>query len=141
MIPLPASALPADSRGPRAALVFALAAERLSIWYEHGQWPTEAQGASLAADWLSRTKRSLPLAERRHLSGLSDQLARQIAGSLSREAGLFTTHEMMEALDPKHESELAQSLMAECERLLDAGSDPGSGSGSGFSSGSGPAQP
>ena len=35
-------------------LVFALAAERLSIWYEHGQWPTEAQGASLAADWLSR---------------------------------------------------------------------------------------
>jgi len=27
---------------------------------------------------------------------------------------------MMEALDPKHESELTQSLMAECERLLDA---------------------
>jgi hypothetical protein len=100
--------------------VFALTAERLSIWYEHGQWPTEAQGASLAADWLSRTKRSLPLAQRRHLSDLSDQLARQIAGSLSREAGLYTTHEMMEALDPKHESELTQSLMAECERLLDA---------------------
>ena len=67
----------------------ALTAERLSIWYEYGQWPTEAQGASLAADWLSRTKRSLPLAQRRHLSDLSDQLARQIAGSLSREAGLI----------------------------------------------------
>ena len=46
---------------------------------------------------------------------------------------------MMKALDPKHESELAQSLMAECERLLDAGSDPESGSDSDF--GSGPAQP
>ena len=120
MMSSPAPPPPADGRGPRAALVFALTAERLSIWYEHGQWPTEAQGASLAADWLSRTRRSLPLAQRRHLSGLSDQLARQIAGSLSREAGLFTTHEMMEALDPKHESELTQSLMAECERLLDA---------------------
>ena len=128
MMSSPASPAPADGRGPRAALVFALTAERLLIWYEHGQWPTEAQGASLAADWLSRTKRSLPLAQRRHLSGLSDQLARQIAGSLSREAGLYTTHEMMEALDPKHESELTQSLMAECERLLDAGSDPESGS-------------
>lgn len=115
---------PADSRGSRAALVFALTAERLSLWYEHGQWPTSAQGATLAADWLARTKRNLPLAERRHLSALSDQLARQIAGSLSREAGLYTTHEMMEALDPNYESELAQSLMVECERLLDA--EPGS---------------
>ena len=129
-----ASVPPADGRGPRAALVFALTAERLSIWYEHGQWPSAAQGARLAADWLARTRRSLPLAQRRHLSGLSDQLARQIAGSLSREAGLYTTHEMMEALDPKHESELTQSLMAECERLLDAeaAADSGSGSGSGL---------
>ncbi len=139
MMSSPASPAPADGRGPRAALVFALTAERLSIWYEYGQWPTAAQGASLAADWLSRTKRSLPLAQRRHLSDLSDQLARQIAGSLSREAGLYTTHEMMEALDPKHESELTQSLMAECERLLDAEAAADSGSGSG--SGSGLAQP
>ena len=114
---------PADSRGSRAALVFALAAERLSIWYEHGQWPTEGQGATLAADWLGRTRRSLPLAERRHLSALSDQLARSMAGSLSREAGLFAVHEMMEALDPNYDSELARSLMAECERLLGAESD------------------
>jgi hypothetical protein len=106
-------------RGTRIALIFALAAERLTVFYEHHQWLTEAQGASLAADWLSRSKRALPLAERRHLSDLSDQLARQIAATLSREAGLYTSHEMMESLDPNYHSELAQSLMKECERLFD----------------------
>ena len=120
---IPPAAVPpsADSRGSRAALIFALTAERLSLWYEHGQWPTEAQGATLAADWLARTRRKLPLAERRQLSELSDQLARKIAATLSREAGLYTAHEMMEALDANYESELGQSLMLECERLLDAG--------------------
>ncbi|TVO51612.1 hypothetical protein [Denitromonas halophila] len=116
---------PADSRGTRAALIFALTAERLSLWYEHGQWPTEAQGATLLADWLSRTRRKLPLGERRHLSDLSDQLARHMAGTLSREAGLFTTHEMMEALDPNYDSEHARALMVECERLLDGEAEPG----------------
>lgn len=111
---------PADSRGTRAALVFALTAERLSLWYEHGQWPTEAQGATLAADWLARTRRSLPLAARRQLSDLSDQLARHLAASLSTEAGLFTVHEMMEALDPRYDSEHARALMAECERMVEA---------------------
>ena len=110
--------------GTRAALIFALTAERLSIWYEHGQWPTEAQGATLVADWLGRSKRSLPLAERRHLSDLSDQLARRIAGALSREAGLYAVHEMMEALDPNYESDLARSMMAECESLLDGPGTP-----------------
>jgi len=109
---------PATDRGTRLALIFALVAERLSVFYEHGQWPTQAQGASLAADWLSRSKRSLPLADRRHLSALSDQLARQVAQSLSREAGLYTVHEMMESLDPNYASEIASSLMLECERLL-----------------------
>ena len=120
---IPPAAVPpsADSRGSRAALIFALTAERLSLWYEHRQWPTEAQGATLAADWLARTRRKLPLAERRQLSELSDQLARKIAATLSREAGLYTAHEMMEALDANYESELGQSLMLECERLLDAG--------------------
>lgn len=106
-------------RGVRAALIFALAAERLSLLYEHDQWMTEAQGATLAADWLTRSKRSLPLAERRALSALSDTLARQIKDAVSREAGLHITHDMMEALDPNHQSDLAESLMAECERLLD----------------------
>ncbi|MBP6188045.1 MAG: hypothetical protein KA435_01925 [Azonexus sp.] len=106
-------------RGMRIALIFALAAERLTAFYEYGQWLTEAQGASLAADWLSRSKNKMPLAERRQLSALSDQLARQIQGSLSREAGMYTAHDMMESLDPNHHSEIAESLMVECERLLD----------------------
>lgn len=117
---------PVSDRGTRIALIFALAAERLSAYYEHGQWLTDAQGATLAADWLSRSKRNLPLADRRQLSALSDQLARQIAGSLSREAGLYTAHEMMESLDPNYHSEVGQSLMLECERLLDAAREPGS---------------
>lgn len=106
-------------RGIRVALIFALAAERLSVFYEHGKWLTDAQAASLAADWLARSKRQLAVEERRRLAALSDRLARQIEGSVSREAGLFISHEMNEALDPNHQSELAQSLMAECERLLD----------------------
>lgn len=109
----------ADARGTRIALVFALTAERLSAYYDHGQWINDAQGATLAAGWLARTRRSLPQTERRQLSALSDRLARQIAGSLSREAGLFTAHEMMEALDPNYHSELAQTMMLECERLID----------------------
>ena len=110
-------------RGTRIALIFALAAERLSAFYEHGQWLTDAQAASLAADWLARSKRSLPLTERKHLAALSDQMARQIAATLSREAGLFTAHEMMESLDPNYHSELARTLMRECEHLLDGAAD------------------
>ena len=113
--------LPDTDRGTRIALIFALAAERLTAYYEHEQWLSEAQGATLAADWLARSKRRLAIKERRDLSALSDQLARQIAATLSREAGLYTTHEMTESLDPNYHSEIAESLMAECERLLDNG--------------------
>ena len=74
-----------SDRGMRVALIFALAAERLTAFYEHSQWMTEAQGASLAADWLARAKNKLPLNERRQLSALSDQLARQIEATLSRD--------------------------------------------------------
>jgi hypothetical protein len=113
-----AEGLNVTDRGTRVALVFALTAERLSAYYEHRQWFTESQGASLAADWLSRSKRSLLLSERRGLSALSDTLARQIAATLSREAGLFAAHEMMESLDPNYHSELAETMMQECERML-----------------------
>ncbi len=106
-------------RGTYIALIFALLAERLSTYYEHHQWVTKSQGASLAADWLARNKRSLTIAKRRGLSELSDQLARQIAGTLSREAGLYAVHEMMESLDPNYQSDIAQSFMVECERILD----------------------
>lgn len=114
--PLPPAA---TERGIRVALIFALAAERLSVFYEHGQWLTEAQGATLAAEWLARSKRNIALAERRALSAASDTLARQVQASVSREAGLYISHEMTEALDPRYESDVAKSLMAECERLLD----------------------
>lgn len=107
-------------RGTRIALIFALTAQRLTDFYEHSQWFTEAQGATLAADWLSRSKRQMSHRERKHLSALSDQLAREISRTLSREAGLFTAHEMTEALDPNYQSTVAPSLMTECERLLDA---------------------
>lgn len=105
----------------RQALLFALAAERLSAYYEHDQWMTIAQGASLTESWLLRgvvKREALPLAERRLLSELSDQFARYLAGSLSREAGLYTSHEMMEALDPNYRSDLVFDLLDECARLL-----------------------
>ena len=111
---------PSTDRGTYVALIYALVAERLSAYYEHDQWITKAQGASLSADWLARNKRSLPLEIRRHLSELSDELARQIAGSLSREAGLYTAHEMMESLDPNYQSDITPSIMLECERILDS---------------------
>ena len=102
----------------RKALLFALAAERLSAFYEHGQWMTVAQGASLAALWLSRSKLQLALQERRMLSELSDDFARQLAGTLSLEAGQYTAHEMMESLDPRYRSAVAYQMLDECERLL-----------------------
>jgi len=108
--------LPASERGTRLALIFALVAERLSTYYEHAVWLTLAQGATLCGDWLGRTKRTLPLSERRALSAISDDMARAMAEPLSREAGLYTAHEMMEALDPNYPSELGEALMAECER-------------------------
>ena len=115
--PTPAPALKLDFN-TRKALLFALAAERLSAFYEHRQWMTDAQGAPRESLWLSRSKLQLALAERRLLSQLSDQFARQLAGTLSREAGLYTAHEMMEALDPNYQSAFAHDLLDECERLL-----------------------
>ncbi len=109
----------ATDRGNSVALIYALVAERLSVHYEHGQWLTQAQGATLAAEWLARSKRGMPLAERKHLSDLSDQLARQIAATTSRDAGLYITHEMQESLDARYESEIGQAIMAECEKLFD----------------------
>jgi len=102
----------------RKALLFALAAERLSAFYEHDQWMTLAQGSSLAALWLSRARLELPLSERRLLSELSDQFARHLAATLSHQAGQYTAHEMMESLDPRYRSQVAFDMLDECERLL-----------------------
>lgn len=112
--------LPATDKGTRVALVYALVAERLGAYYEYGQWLTVAQGASLCAEWLARSQRSLALAERQQLSTLSDELARGIAAGLSREAGLYTAHELSESLSVNYHSEVGAAIMIECERALDS---------------------
>jgi len=117
--PLNAPPLPSTERGTHIALIFALVSERLAIHYEHGAWLTEAQGATLAADWLARSKSNLPLKLRKHLSALSDQVAKQIVTTTSRETGLTISHEMQESLDTRYESEIGQAIMVECERMLD----------------------
>lgn len=111
----------ATNRGIYIALIFALVAEKLSLYYEHQQWLTKSQGASLAADWLARNKIRLAIDQRKNLSELSDQLAKHIAATLTREAGLYTVHEMMESLNPNYQSIIAHSLMVECESVFDTG--------------------
>lgn len=106
------------TRDSDAALLFALIAESLSILYEHGQWLTLAQRTSLSADWLARAKRTMPLERRRHLAQLSDQMARQMAASVSRAAGLHIAYEMTESLDLQYVSEVGLSLLDECARML-----------------------
>ncbi len=110
---------PPSERGARAAIVFALVAERLTAFYDHNHWLTKAQGATLCADWLARSNRTMPIDQRQHLSGLSDQLARKIANSLTRDAGLYIAHEMMESLSQNNLSEVGRSLMDECVMLID----------------------
>ena len=39
---------------------------------------------------------------------------------------MYAAHEMMEALDPNYHSELAQTMLAECEYLLDTAPEHGS---------------
>jgi hypothetical protein len=110
---------PVTDRGIHLVLLFALVAEHLSICYEPRRWPKEARAVSLVTDWPARSGRRLRVDERRQLAALSGQLARQIAATLGREAGLQTVHEMMESLDSDHQSEIERSLMVECERMLD----------------------
>ena len=109
---------PLSQEEVNAGLLFALTAERLAAFYEHHAWLTISQGATLAADWLARSKSHLSMPQRKHLSELSDQLARQIAASVSREAGLHISYEMTEALDQRYVSETGDSMREECRRLL-----------------------
>lgn len=112
----------ASDYGTAVALLFALVAERLSAFYEHGQWLSDARATTLVSDWLARSGRAMSLEQRRRLASLSDGMSRQMAATLSREAGLGTAHEMMQALDPHYHSELAETLMQTCAELLDASS-------------------
>ena len=112
------TSLGADHRIRNAIGAFWRTSERLSAYYEHHVWLTIAQGATLATDWLARSKSHLSSSQRKHLSELSDQLARQIADSVSREAGLHISFEMTEALDQRYSSEIGDSIREECRQLL-----------------------
>lgn len=106
-------------RGLCVALLYALVAQRLFFYYEYQQELTKAQGATLAAEWLSRSRKDMPLAMRKHLSELSAQFVKQITSMLSRQTGLQICHEMQESLDPNYHTEIGESMMAECERFFD----------------------
>jgi len=109
--------------GTSAAIIYALVAHRLEAFYDHDYWITQAQGATLSSEWLARSKQTLPLAERKRLANLSDQVATQIKEGLSREAGLYAAHELMESLDPRYVSEFGASVMEECVRVLQESQD------------------
>lgn len=111
-------------RSTSIALIYALLGERLTVFYEHDKWITIAQGATLAGEWLARSKRKMPVNQRRKLSACSDQIARIIAESVSREAGLHIAHEIRESLDPNYQSDVGKLFRTECERVLDESEGP-----------------
>ncbi|CAM2146931.1 conserved protein of unknown function [Pararobbsia alpina] len=114
--------LPPDEHLPRTRLLFALTAERLSAYYEYATWMTDAQAVQLTSLWLTRTRVALTVREKRQFAELSDAFARELAESVSREAGLFISHELMQALDPDYQSAIAIDVMNDCDaRLRDAG--------------------
>ncbi len=88
-------------RGIRVALIFALAAERLHPLLRARQVahrrPGHEPGRRLAGPLEAPAGGggAAPAGGPR-----ATKLARQIEGSVSREAGLFISHEMNEALDP-----------------------------------------
>ena len=118
MLPPEHNSTDTSERGASIALIFALLAERLRFHYEHDKWLNQTQCATLAADWLARSKRNMPLHTRKQLADMSEQMAKQITGSTSREAGLYISHELQEALDPRYYSELGETMMQECEKLF-----------------------
>ncbi|HTJ92170.1 MAG TPA: hypothetical protein VL424_03550 [Pararobbsia sp.] len=102
--------------------MFALTAERLAAYYEYAAWMTDAQAVQLTNLWLTRTRVVLTLGEKRQFAQMSDAFARELAQSVSREAGLFISHELMQALDPDYQSAIAIDVMNDCDaRVRDAG--------------------
>jgi hypothetical protein len=116
------SHLPPDEHHPRTRLLFALTAERLSAYYEHGVWITDAQTVQLASVWQTSTRIVLTVKEKRTIAELSDAFAHELAATVSREAGLFISHELMQALDPAYPSAIAIDVLNECDaKLREAG--------------------
>lgn len=119
-MPVQPPSSPPSPHGLAVALIFAGAAQQVNAWYEHGVWLTAGQQVRAMGDWMQRRGATLPETRRLQLAELADTLAHRLVDSLSREAGLYAAHEMMEALNPRHDSDFARQLMQECERLLDA---------------------
>ena len=101
-------------QGLKVALCFALVAQHLSTFFEHNHHLTHKEGAMLLDTWLQRGTHRLPYEVRSAVSTVSHDLAKEIIGSVSREAGLYISHELNEALDPNHVSEIAENILAEC---------------------------
>lgn len=114
----PPQAHDASAPGPKVALVYALVAHQLSTYFEHGRWMTTAQGATLCGEWLARRKLTLSASERQRLSALGSEMAEGIQQAASREAGLFISHELMESLDARYESDIGKAIMAQCAVAL-----------------------
>ena len=126
--PMLAARLAAENalgRGVAAAIVYALVAHCLAAHYDDRVELSAAQGASLVADWLARRKESLPGSQRRRLSEISAEVAGEIASSLSREAGLYAAHELMESLDPRYDSPFGRAVMAQCAAAVGDSTDAG----------------
>lgn len=94
---------------------------RTTMWSQSGR-------AEQAALGRVDVERLLPRATCRHskkpFAGAMQRRRRKAArndGLLTRAAGLYTAHERMDVLAPKHDSDLARSMMDECARL--AGTD------------------
>ena len=104
----------AEQPGLSGGLLFALVAERLAQFYEHGQWATDGRMRQQALDWLQRSKVRIDSPWLRELVAASGDMAREVAASLSREAGLQTAHDMAESLDPNHPSPIGQMMMEQC---------------------------
>lgn len=109
----------AEQPGLSGALLFALVAERLAQFYDHGQWPNDGRMRQQALDWLQRAKVKIDSPWLRELVSTSGDMASEISASLSREAGLQTAHEMAESLDPNHPSPIGQMMMAQCVAWID----------------------
>ena len=114
--------LPPDEHHPRTRLLFALTAERLSAYYEHGVWITDAQTVQLTSLWQTQTRIALSVKEKRAIAELSDAFAHELAASVSREAGLFISHELTQAQDPDYQSAIGIDVLNECDaKLREAG--------------------
>lgn len=116
----PAPAVDTNVLGPRVALVYALVAHQLSTYYEYGRWMTTAQGATLCGEWLARRQQTVSSIERQRLSVIGSSIAEGIQQAVSREAGLYTTNELMESLDARYESDIGKAIMAQCAAALES---------------------